>query len=54
MNRIVSRIRLAVSSSNEEADGGQHEHDPDGTELTKSRNHLETPAILHPFEQRMR
>jgi ABC-type sugar transport system substrate-binding protein len=46
MVRIASRIHLAEGSSDEEPDGGQQEHDPYRCELTRSRVHVEAPAIL--------
>ena len=51
VRRLVSRVRHAVSSSDEEANGSQHEYEDDRSELTKSRAHREAPSILHLFER---
>jgi hypothetical protein len=49
MRGIASRVRLAVRSSDEEADGSQHEHDGHRSELTESCPHSGSPDILHLF-----
>jgi ABC-type sugar transport system substrate-binding protein len=50
VRRLASRIRLAVSSSDEKADGSQYEHDCYRSELTKSRAHMKLETIV-PFFQ---
>ena len=46
MRRVAPRIQLAENQRDDDADGRQQEHDAHRCQLTRSRVHLEPPAIL--------